>query len=60
MCQSLFEDLLTMVKRMVRLREVIERAERGITDADLGGGFIKQRIARRRKGRSGGFAMIVG
>lgn len=29
------------------LREAIERAERGIIDADLGGGLIKQRVARR-------------
>jgi hypothetical protein len=26
--------------------EAIERAERGIIDADLGGGLVKQRIAR--------------
>jgi hypothetical protein len=29
------------------LREAVERAERGIVDADLGSGIIKQRIARR-------------
>ena len=28
------------------LREAIERAERGLIDADLGGGLIKQRLAR--------------
>jgi hypothetical protein len=28
------------------LCEAIERAERGIVDADLGGGIIKQRVAR--------------
>ena len=28
-------------------------------DADLGGGVIKQRIARKGGGRSGGFRMIV-
>jgi hypothetical protein len=38
---------------------VIERAERGIIDADLGGGLIKQRVARPGQGRSGGFRMIV-
>lgn len=37
----------------------IERAERGIIDADLGGGLIKQRVARPGQGRSGGFRMIV-
>lgn len=41
------------------LREAIERAERGIIDADLGGGLIKQRVARAGKGRSGGFRMIL-
>lgn len=41
------------------LMEAIERAERGIIDADLGGGLIKQRVARPGKGRSGGFRMIV-
>jgi len=41
------------------LKEAIARAERGIIDADLGGGLIKQRIARPGQGRSGGFRMIV-
>ena len=41
------------------LKEAIERAERGIVDADLGGGLIKQRLARPGQGRSGGFRMIV-
>ena len=31
----------------------------GGADADLGGGVIKQRIARRGQGRSGGFRAIV-
>lgn len=42
------------------LREAIERAERGLIDADLGSGLIKQRVARQGKGRSGGYRMIVG
>lgn len=42
------------------LREAIERAERGLVDADLGGGLIKQRVARTGQGRSGGYRMIVG
>ena len=29
------------------LREAIERAERGLIDANLGGGLIKQRVARQ-------------
>jgi len=31
----------------------------GNIDADLGGGLIKQRVARQGKGRSGGYRMIV-
>jgi hypothetical protein len=41
------------------LREAIARAERGLIDADLGGGLIKQRIARPGKGRSGGYRLII-
>ena len=41
------------------LREAIERAEQGLIDADLGGGLIKQRVARRGQGRSGGYRVIV-
>jgi len=41
------------------LREAIERAERGLIDADLGGGVIKQRVARAGQGRSGGYRMLV-
>jgi len=41
------------------LKEAIGRAERAIIDADLGGGLIKQRVARSGQGRSGGFRMIV-
>ena len=41
------------------LREAVARAERGLIDADLGGGLIKQRVARRGKGRSGGYRMLI-
>jgi hypothetical protein len=41
------------------LSEAIERAERGIVDADLGEGAIKQRVARKGQGRSGGYRAIV-
>ena len=41
------------------LSEAIERAERGLVDADLGGGVIKQRVARAGQGRSGGHRMLV-
>ena len=37
----------------------IERAERGLVDADLGGGIIKQRLARAGQGRSGGYRMLI-
>ena len=42
------------------LRAAIEQAEQGLIDADLGGGLIKQRVARPGRGRSGGYRMIVG
>lgn len=41
------------------LVEAVRRAERGMFDADLGGSVIKQRIARRGQGKSGGFRSIV-
>jgi hypothetical protein len=39
--------------------KAIERAENGPSDARLGTGFIKQRIARHGKGKSGGFRAII-
>ena len=41
------------------LCEAVRRAREGLIDADLGGGVIKQRIARKGGGRSGGFRTIV-
>jgi len=41
------------------LVEAVARAERGLIDADLGGGLIKQRIARQGKGRSGGYRTLI-
>jgi hypothetical protein len=41
------------------LREAIERAGRGSIDADLGGGVIKQRVARSGQGRAGGYRMLI-
>ena len=35
------------------------RAVRGLIDADLGGGLIKQRIARPGRGRSGGYRILM-
>lgn len=33
------------------LHDAIERAEKGLIDADLGGGVIKQRVARQGQGK---------
>ena len=41
------------------LREAAHRADHGEIDADLGGGVIKQRIARSGEGKSGGFRTII-
>lgn len=41
------------------MREAVERAARGLVDADLGGGIIKQRVARPGQGRSGGFRVLL-
>jgi hypothetical protein len=41
------------------LRDAVVRAARGQVDADLGGGVIKQRVARPGQGRSGGYRVIV-
>ena len=38
---------------------VVRRIEAGHIDADLGGGIIKQRVARLGKGKSGGYRTIV-
>jgi hypothetical protein len=41
------------------LQEAVSRAEVGRIDADLGGGVIKQRIARPGQGKSKGYRTIV-
>ena len=41
------------------LIEAVERARNGLIDADLGGGVIKQRIAREGQGKSGGYRSII-
>lgn len=41
------------------LKEAIARADKGLIDTDLGGGVIKQRIARPGKGKSGGYRTII-
>lgn len=41
------------------LCDAVQRARKGLIDADLGGGVIKQRIARKGAGKSGGFRSII-
>ena len=41
------------------LCDAARRVGRGQVDADLGGGVIKQRIARQGQGKSGGFRAIL-
>ena len=38
---------------------VVSRIENGLADADLGGGVIKQRVAREGSGKSGGFRTFI-
>ncbi len=35
------------------------RAARGLVDADLGGGLIKQRVARQGQGKRGGYRVMI-
>jgi len=41
------------------LCEAVRQVSRGLIDADLGGGVIKQRIARKGEGKSGGFRSMI-
>lgn len=41
------------------LCDAVGRAVRGLIDADLGGGLVKQRVARPGAGRSGGYRTLV-
>jgi hypothetical protein len=41
------------------LSNAIGGMEKGIIDADLGGGLIKQRVARPGQGKRGGFRTII-
>ena len=41
------------------LADAVARATSGLIDADLGGGLIKQRIARQGGGKSGGYRSIL-
>ncbi len=41
------------------LKDAIDKADKGLIDADLGGSVIKQRIARPNEGKSGGYRTII-
>ncbi len=41
------------------LGRTVEEIERGLIDADLGGGVLKKRIARDGGGKSGGFRTLL-
>ena len=41
------------------LGRAVKSAEEGLVDADLGGGLIKQRVARQGQGKSGGFRTLI-
>jgi hypothetical protein len=41
------------------LAKAVLSAEDGLVDADLGGGLIKQRVARHGQGKSGGFRTVI-
>ena len=43
----------------VELCKAVRWAEKGLVDADLGGGVIKQRLARKGQGKSGGYRSII-
>lgn len=42
-----------------QLQTALAQVSQGLIDADLGGGVIKQRIARPGEGKSGGYRTIV-
>jgi hypothetical protein len=41
------------------LLQAVRRAESGSIDADLGGGVLKQRVARPGEGKSGGYRTLI-
>jgi len=41
------------------LCKAVREAEQGLIDADLGGGVIKQRVARAGQGKSGGYRTMI-
>ena len=59
----LIPDFARFVKREriseATLVDAIERVERGLIDADLGGDLLKLRLPRPGQGRSGGYRTVV-
>ena len=41
------------------LSVAVERAGKGLVDAELGSGLIKQRLSRQGQGRSGGYRAVI-
>jgi hypothetical protein len=41
------------------LSGAVTRAAKGLVDAELGSGLIKQRVARQGQGRSGGYRTVI-
>ncbi len=41
------------------LKTAVKQVESGLIDADLGGGLIKQRVAREGGGKSGGYRALI-
>ncbi len=41
------------------IRDAVQRAESGQIDADLGGGVVKQRVARQGHGKSKGYRTVI-
>jgi hypothetical protein len=41
------------------LKDIVSDLEKGLWDADLGGGVYKKRVARPGEGKSGGYRTIV-
>lgn len=64
-CVRVFKNkAFTRFARKARITDAalcaaIADASRGLIDADLGGGVLKQRIARQGGGKSGGFRTII-
>lgn len=45
--------------RDAALCQAVRNAEAGLIDADLGGGLIKQRVARQGQGKRGGYRTVI-